>query len=103
MDGRGHFTERRDNLKITSIQIRPGSDADTRVKAFAAVVLNGSLSLQGIKIMRGRYGLFLAFPAHSPDSPRKVFEALSMGFRKELQTQVIRAYREWAQPVARVG
>ena len=81
-------------MHVTSVQITPHTDPDARLKATAAVVLNGTLSLRGIKIMQGRYGLFLAFPAFGAGSPDKVFEALSMGFRRELQSQVLRAYHD---------
>ena len=79
-------------MHISSVQIIPHPDPDARLKATAAVVLNGRLSLRGIKIMQGRYGLFLAYPAFTAGSPHKVFEALSMGFRRELQSEVLRAY-----------
>jgi DNA-binding cell septation regulator SpoVG len=80
-------------MRITSILIHPHDEADSRLKATAEVVLNGSLSLKGIKVMRGRYGLFLAFPAFTAGSPHKAFDALSMKFRKDLQTQVLKAYQ----------
>ncbi|MDB5105778.1 MAG: SpoVG [Fibrobacteres bacterium] len=80
-------------MEITSIQIEPSTHPEAKVMATAQVVLNGSLSLRGIKILRGRYGLFLAFPGLSAGSPYRAFETLSMRFRKELQEEVLRAYR----------
>lgn len=79
-------------MEITSIQIEPNLLPDARVKATAEVILNGSLSLRGIKILRGRYGLFLAFPGVSTATPYRAFEALSMRFRIELQAKVLKAY-----------
>lgn len=80
-------------MQITSILIHPHDEADSRLKATAEVVLNDSLSLKGIQVMRGRYGLFLAYPPFTSGSPYKAFDALSMRFRKDLQTQVLRAYQ----------
>ena len=82
-------------MEITSIQIETNTDNNPEAKliATAQVVLNGSLSLRGIKILRGRYGLFLAFPGLGSGSPYRAFETLSMRFRKELQTEVLRAYK----------
>ena len=79
-------------MVITSIQIEPNTSPEAKVMATAEVVLNGSLSLRGIKILRGRYGLFLAFPGLGSGSPYRAFETLSMRFRKEMQTEVLKAY-----------
>jgi DNA-binding cell septation regulator SpoVG len=82
-------------MEITSIQIETHADNNPEAKliATAQVVLNGSLSLRGIKILRGRYGLFLAFPGLGSGSPYRAFETLSMRFRKELQTEILQAYK----------
>ena len=91
-------------MEITSIQIEPNKHSDAKVMATAEVVLNGSLSLRGIKILRGRYGLFLAFPGLAAGSPYRAFETLSMRFRKELQEEVLQAYRHMlATPVSLFG
>ncbi len=91
-------------MEITSIQIEPNTHSDAKVMATAEVVLNGSLSLRGIKILRGRYGLFLAFPGLAAGSPYRAFETLSMRFRKELQEEVLEAYRHMlATPVSLFG
>ena len=80
-------------MKISAIQIEPNPHPDAKVLATAEIILNGSLSLRGVKILRGRYGLFLAFPGLRAGSPHRAFEALSMRFRQELQKAVLEAYR----------
>ncbi|MEO7426780.1 MAG: septation protein SpoVG family protein [Fibrobacteria bacterium] len=80
-------------MEITSIRIEPGSHSAAQMIATAEVVLNGSLSLRGIKILKGRYGLFLAFPGLNSGTPYRAFETLSMSFRKELQTEILKAYQ----------
>jgi DNA-binding cell septation regulator SpoVG len=80
------------DMEITSIQIQPNPETEARLKATAEVILNGSLSLRGIKIMRGRYGLFLAFPGLNAGNPYRAFETLSVRFRMELQVKVLKAY-----------
>lgn len=90
-------------MLITSIQIIPGSD-DGPIKATAEVVLNDSLALKGIKVMQGRYGLFLAFPSSPAGNARRVFETVSMRFRKELQDRILKAYRDCiTKPVSLFG
>lgn len=90
-------------MRITSIHIEPMPD-DGQVKATAEVVLNDSLFLKGIKVMRGRYGLFLAFPSSSSKSGHRVFETVSLRFRKELQDCILKAYRDCiSKPVSLFG
>lgn len=91
-------------MLVTSIQIHPQSDDQGQIRATADVVLNDSLSLKGIKIMRGRYGLFLAFPSSSARTGHRVFEAVSMRFRKELQDRILKAYMDCiSTPVSLFG
>lgn len=86
---------------ISEIKIRPNPSPEAKMLATAEVVLNGSLSLRGIKILRGRYGLFLAFPGLKAGSPHRAFDALSMRFRQELQGAVLDAYRAFqAKPIS---
>lgn len=91
-------------MLVTSIEIHPHADDHGQIRATADVILNDSLSLKGIKVMRGRYGLFLAFPSGSPNSGHRVYEAVSMRFRKELQDRILKAYMECiSRPVSLFG
>ncbi len=81
-------------MEITNIQIHPSTDQEDRVKATAEIVLNDTLTLRGLKILQGRYGLFLAFPVLQPGSPYRMFETLTMRFRMDLQNQVLKAYHK---------
>lgn len=85
-------------MKITSIEINPSPENESQVRATADVVINDSLSLRGIKVMRGRYGLFLAFPVASSRSPYRVYETVSMRFRKHLQDEILKAYHAFMAP-----
>jgi DNA-binding cell septation regulator SpoVG len=90
-------------MLITSIHIHPHDDQG-QVRATADVVLNDSLSLKGIKIMKGRYGLFLAFPTTSAKAGYRIYEAVSMRFRKEMQDSILKAYRDCvSRPVSLFG
>jgi DNA-binding cell septation regulator SpoVG len=91
-------------MEITSIRIEPNTHPETQVIATAEIVLNGSLSLRGIKILRGRYGMFLAFPGLSTGTPYRAFETLSVRFRKELQSEILKAYQHLlATPISLFG
>jgi DNA-binding cell septation regulator SpoVG len=81
-------------MKISSIRIESNTLTDAQVLGTAEVILDDSLSLRGIKILRGRYGLFLAFPGLRSGSPHRAFDALSMRFRKDLQVAILAAFRD---------
>jgi DNA-binding cell septation regulator SpoVG len=81
-------------MRISSIRIETNPLPDAQALATAEVVLDESLTLRGIKIIRGRYGLFLAFPGLRTGSPHRAFDALSMRFRKDLQLAVLAAFRD---------
>jgi len=48
---------------ITDIKVYPFKNSDGKVKAFAQIVLNGSLKISGIKVIEGENGLFIGYPA----------------------------------------
>ena len=81
-------------MKISAIRIDTRNQPDSQVLGIAEIVLDDSLTLRGIKILRGRYGLFLAFPGLRSGSPHRAFDALSMRFRKDLQAAVLSAFRD---------
>lgn len=81
-------------MKISSIRIETNTLPNAHILGTAEVILDDSLSLRGIKILRGRYGLFLAFPGLRAGSPHRAFDALSMRFRKELQVAILAAFRD---------
>ena len=49
-----------DCLAVTSVQIFPQND--TRVKAFATVVLNDQLIIKGLNVCDGENGLYVTYP-----------------------------------------
>ena len=84
-------------MKITSIQIETYGGPEKQILAIAKIALDGH-ELSGIKIMRGRYGLFLAFPKILVGEP---YGVPSMRFRQAMQTEILAEYqRMMAAPPA---
>jgi DNA-binding cell septation regulator SpoVG len=48
--------------------------------------------LSGLKIIKGQFGHFLAFPNQSPGLPFKYYDTRSMSFRKKMQNTVLQEY-----------
>jgi DNA-binding cell septation regulator SpoVG len=81
-----------DNLDITEIRVFPLKDSLSNLKANAKVVLNECLVLSGLKIVKGQFGHYLAYPNQSPGSPWKYYDTSSMSFRKKMQNSVLQEY-----------
>ena len=79
-------------LDITEIRVFPIGDSLSDLKASAKVVLNECLVLSGLKVIKGQFGHFLAFPNQSPGSPYKYYDTSSMSFRKKMQNSVLQEY-----------
>lgn len=50
-------------MKITSVRVRKSEKEDNRLKGFASVTLDDSFVINGIRIIEGDKGLFIAMPS----------------------------------------
>ncbi len=80
------------DLDITEIRVFPLKNSLSDLKAHAKVVLNECLVLSGLKVVKGQFGHFLAFPNQSQGSPYKYYDTSSMSFRKRMQNSVLQEY-----------
>ncbi len=49
-------------LDVTEIKMYPSKNSESKIKAFAHVVLNGTLRLNNLKVIKGENGLFVGYP-----------------------------------------
>jgi DNA-binding cell septation regulator SpoVG len=51
-------------IEITEIKVNPIKDkkSDSPLEAFVRVVLNGQFVISSIKVVKGKFGLFVSFP-----------------------------------------
>ena len=84
------------NIEITDIMIVPVKSGKVKAntKTNVTIVLNDALVLRGLKIIKGEFGHFLAFPPIAEDVPQKLFETCSISLRKHLQYEVLQRYRQ---------
>jgi len=50
-------------MNVTDIKVFPFKNGDGKFKAFAHIVLNGTLRLTGLKVVEGENGLFVGYPS----------------------------------------
>ena len=79
------------NIEITDIIIVLAKNEGT-FKANVTIVLNDAIVLRGLKIIKGEFGHFLAFPTIAEDVPQKIFDVCSISLRKHLQNEVLQRY-----------
>jgi stage V sporulation protein G len=50
-------------MNVTEIKVYPYKNGDGKFKGFAHIVLNGTLRLNGLKVLEGDNGLFVGYPS----------------------------------------
>ena len=63
-------------IEITEVKIHPllKKDPGSPLEAFAKVVLNGQLCINSIRVVRGKFGPFVAFPSEYNKKEGKGFQ-----------------------------
>jgi stage V sporulation protein G len=85
-----------DAIDLTEVQIWPVRNPEgSRVKAMASITLNGSLRVNGCRIIDGSNGLFLSFPREKKpgtDQYFPIFHAIDRNVGDRIQAQVLARY-----------
>ena len=80
-------------MNITSVRIRPFEN-EGKTKALATVVINDEIAISRVRIVEGRHGLFVAFPAQkgADGEYHDIAYPVSSEGRKMLNREVLNAY-----------
>jgi stage V sporulation protein G len=80
-------------VDLTEVQIWPVRNPEgSRVKAMASIVLNGSLRVNGCRIIEGSKGLFLSYPSEKKagtDQYFPIFHAIDRTVNERIQAEVL--------------
>ncbi len=86
------------NLEITEIRIWPTRDAQMlRLKAMVSLTFNGTLRVNGCRIIEGAKGLFLSYPAEKKLGAEdwvSLFHPVDRDTSNAIQETVLKQYRE---------
>jgi len=92
-------------INITDIRIFPNPKADeSKVKAFASITLEGVISLNSMRVVEGRNGLFVAYPQQEikprinqktgkEETARDTYHPITAEARNVIQDAVLSAYK----------
>ena len=86
-------------IEITEIKISPTKSEGSNVKALARIVLNGQLCINGIRIVKGKFGPFISFPGTFDKKSGKGYQ-LAHPVTRALQEYLSeRILRQWQHTV----
>ena len=84
---------------ITNISVYTLNDSNSKTVAIATVTISDCLVLTGLKIVKGKKGMFVAMPQRKLSKPDKngneyadIFFPVTHDFREELNNAILDAY-----------
>ena len=84
---------------ITNVSVYTLNDSNSKTVALATVTISDCLVLTGLKIVKGKKGMFVAMPQRKLSKPDKngneyadIFFPVTHDFREELNDAVLDAY-----------
>lgn len=86
------------NIQISEIKIFPIKNGQTKVRAFAQLVLNNCFKISGLRIIEGDNGLFIGYPSEK-GKDGKYYEVVHPINRKGvdvIQDSLLRQYEQIA-------
>ena len=87
------------SLEITEILVNlPKSKSDeSPLLAYVRIVLNGSFAINGIRVIKGKFGEFVAFPQEYNQKEERRFSVchpIRKDTHEEMSKRILAAYRE---------
>ena len=86
---------------ITNVSVYTLNDSNSKTVALAAVTISDCLVLTGLRIVKGKKGMFVSMPQRKLSKPDKngneyadIFFPVTHAFREELDDAVLDAYDE---------
>jgi len=96
-------TNQTNTLTITNVSIRLLADAeDSKIKAYATLVVNDVLRLRGLKVVEGAKGPFVGYPSYLKQDGQfqEIYLPVDKTFRENIRHAVLEKYvEELAQQV----
>ena len=91
---RKNTAEGRDNMKITSVNVRKIEKENSRIRGIASVVLDECFAVHGIRIIEGDSGLFIAMPSRkgNNDEYHDIAHPITQECREMFQDAIIESY-----------
>ncbi|MBR1413716.1 MAG: SpoVG family protein [Bacilli bacterium] len=81
-------------MEITSVNVHKIDREDSRVKAYASVILDDCFKVSGIRVLQGEEKLYLAMPnrVNSNGERHDIANPINAETRKMFEDKIIEAY-----------
>ena len=81
-------------MKVTETKIIKNDTVDSRILAFANVVLDNELQLTGLSIRQGVTGVYVTYP-NIPDieDTQQIFYPISANLRNDIESSIMNEYQ----------
>jgi stage V sporulation protein G len=82
-------------LKITSVNVRKVEKEDSRMKAYASVLLDDCFIVRDLKVIEGENGLFVAMPSRKTPTGlfHDIVHPINQETRKMFEDAILEAYK----------
>jgi DNA-binding cell septation regulator SpoVG len=85
-------------IEITEIRVHPvkKKEGSGALEAFARVVLNGQLCMNSIRVMKGKYGPFVAYPrefSRTEEKGYQFFYPITKPLQNYLSEQILNQWK----------
>lgn len=82
-------------MKVTSVNVKK-IDNQENLKAFVTIVLDDSLAIHNLKLIKGNNGLFIAFPNYKSTNDKyyDIVHPIVGKLRKEIEKEIINQYNK---------
>lgn len=82
-------------MKVTNVNVKK-IDNQENLKAFATIILDDSLAIHNLKLIKGNNGLFIAFPSYKGTNEKyyDIVHPIVGDLRKEIEKEIINQYNK---------
>ncbi len=93
-------------MEITEVRIFPRKEEFTgekKLKAYAAIIFDNEFAVNGIQVIEGRYGLFVAMPGRQMPDGRFADTAhpTNCSLRSRIESKVLQEFLKLTEPAAK--
>jgi stage V sporulation protein G len=81
-----------DALVVTSCEVYIIKDPKGKLLAYARVILNSQLQLTGLRVVEGKYGLFVGYPSDKSCEPQTIYFPVVRQLRDDIEEAVLQKY-----------
>jgi stage V sporulation protein G len=83
-------------IQVTDVRVYPVKNGQTKVRAFAQLVLNGCFKVTGLRVIEGDNGLFIGYPSEKGRDGKyyEIIKPINRSSLDVIQDTILRQYEQ---------